>query len=277
MFDWYKGFINWIESSELFKDYFSTLPIPLNNATFLSILLLIIAILIVRTIVDIIVRIVKRNKVKKRIAEDVEGQRSRLEENEELAKVARTMTKIVEEKTSEKEALEAEKEELQSESEVLKQKLYTSVHDGLTGLQNRRVFTEQMNEYLQNGTEYVLICFDVNNLKTTNDTFGHAKGDELLKTITETISKHFGEENVYRVGGDEFNVLISGEGFDPEELKRIDTELEDITAQKNDGVVYQTAYGYALRSEGKDEAAVLALADSRMYEDKVAKKGCEPR
>lgn len=276
LFNWYKNFVDAISSSEMYEQYISTLPAPLNNVAFLSIAAIVIVVLIVKAVIGAIYRAVKRARLRQRIREEAELNKPAKDD----VAVAKVMAKVIEKQTAEteslkteKETLAAEKEELQTKAEDLEQKLFTSVHDGLTGLQNRRVFSDQLNEFNAENKEYVIVCFDVNNLKTTNDTFGHAKGDELLTTVTEAISRHFGEDNVYRVGGDEFNVLISADDFSEDKLAKIDADLEAVTLEKNDGVHYQVAFGFAYKNEGEDAAQVMSLADQRMYENKQQKKG----
>lgn len=159
--------------------------------------------------------------------------------------------------------------ELKYKQELLELK-YKSTHDQLTDVKNRAGFDES----LDNAQDFVLIAFDVNNLKYVNDTFGHDRGDVLLKTISETLSNVFGKENVYRMGGDEFDVLLINESIIQKnlqkQLKSIDHILEKKTKHSED-IIYQVAYGFAYSSEGTI-ADVIKAADERMYEDKKEKK-----
>jgi len=166
-------------------------------------------------------------------------------------------------KKKEKEAAE---KALREENERLK---YKATHDELTGVKNRNGFDEDFASL----EIYALIAFDVNNLKTANDKFGHAEGDKLLTTVSNEIKKQF--SNVYRMGGDEFNVLIpdamqKDDTKIRQKLTNIDKALEKIS-ETSTTVEYCTAYGVAYSTEGAKDS-VLALADARMYENKKNKK-----
>jgi len=106
---------------------------------------------------------------------------------------------------------------------------YIHCHDTLTGLYNRRCFEEnsiKMDE--QESLPLSIIFADINGLKMTNDIFGHAAGDELIKKSAE-ILLHFCRENdvIARVGGDEFIILLSKTNKDDAEkiLSRIKSEF----------------------------------------------------
>lgn len=142
--------------------------------------------------------------------------------------------------------------------------------DELTGLPNRKGFKRYITEMDESGKGYAIIFFDVNNLKKTNDTLGHAKGDILLTTVANEIKKKF--TNLYRVGGDEFNAVIPITEFNSQYLDDIDKALKEITQTRNDGIIFETAHGYALSTEAFTLSDVMSLADQRMYEDKKRKK-----
>lgn len=91
---------------------------------------------------------------------------------------------------------------------------YLAYHDELTALPNRRLFADrvraEMGRAEYNKSKFALLWLDVDRFKTINDSMGHAFGDRLLIAIAERLTK-FAEkpENVFRLGGDEFTVLIS--------------------------------------------------------------------
>ncbi len=90
-------------------------------------------------------------------------------------------------------------------------------HDGLTGIGNRTAFEERLAELekAQSGSPVGIVMFDVNDLKYVNDNLGHPLGDVLIKTAAEIISASFSSENdeCFRIGGDEFAVIMRGENI----------------------------------------------------------------
>lgn len=80
--------------------------------------------------------------------------------------------------------------------------------DPLTNLNNRRYATEKMEQWLQEGTAFLLSFIDVDYLKYCNDTFGHEEGDSYLIEVSNALQTVGGE--VCRVGGDEFFLLQTG-------------------------------------------------------------------
>lgn len=93
---------------------------------------------------------------------------------------------------------------------------YLSETDDLTGVYNRNKFNAVVYEIRQKQGHFGIIYADVNGLKKINDTCGHQKGDELLQNASAFLKKFF-EKQIYRVGGDEFVIImqdISKEEFD---------------------------------------------------------------
>jgi GGDEF domain-containing protein len=85
--------------------------------------------------------------------------------------------------------------------------------DALTGLPNRRAFDEHLEHQLESPeTETVAVTLlDVDDFKGINDTFGHAAGDEVLATLARIFMRAVrADEHVFRIGGDEFAVVIAG-------------------------------------------------------------------
>jgi len=84
-------------------------------------------------------------------------------------------------------------------------------HDSLTGLANRVLLRERLDEELkrtQRGDGFALLCLDLDGFKAVNDTHGHAAGDELLKSVGERLQNCIRETDlVARLGGDEFAIL----------------------------------------------------------------------
>lgn len=90
---------------------------------------------------------------------------------------------------------------------------YLAYHDPLTGLSNRKFFTEQLYESLHwaqsNNLLLALLFIDLDGFKQVNDTLGHEMGDRLLVTVAQRLSNSLrGSDTVSRLGGDEFTVIL---------------------------------------------------------------------
>ena len=100
-------------------------------------------------------------------------------------------------------------------------------HDELTGLANRRLFTERLEQAIKNharhGTPLALVYLDLDHFKPVNDTHGHAVGDVLLKAIAERLTKAVRDvDTVARLGGDEFTVVLVGVESTAELARQLD-------------------------------------------------------
>ncbi len=161
----------------------------------------------------------------------------------------------------------------QKERDFLIKSAYT---DELTRLHNRRYCMEYMNKLREERNfKYTVICFDLNNLKTVNDTYGHAKGDVLIRSAAEVIAETFESYGVVaRMGGDEFVAVIGT--ADEEKLASLMKEFVQNIDRKNRVIKdlnMSIAYGYASGSQSdSDIEKVYQTADDRMYEKKKQMK-----
>ncbi|CAA0128561.1 putative signaling protein [Mycolicibacterium vanbaalenii] len=93
---------------------------------------------------------------------------------------------------------------------------YQVHHDALTGLPNRLLFGQRLEEAMRNG-RFVLIFIDLDDFKEVNDRFGHAAGDDLLRAVGERLKRCITDaDTLARIGGDEFAILIDGEADEPQ-------------------------------------------------------------
>lgn len=155
--------------------------------------------------------------------------------------------------------------------------------DGLTGLQNKTSFLERqsvLNQRIQDGNaSFGFAMFDVNNLKMINDRYGHKRGDMLLLSVVEMLRYAFPDQRCYRIGGDEFVVLIEGENCMEEAdrcMELVDAWQKQRKAQMLDPwetpSVASAFAGYDPKVHNNAED-VLARADESMYHNKQQMKG----
>jgi diguanylate cyclase (GGDEF)-like protein len=164
-----------------------------------------------------------------------------------------------------------------SESKRLEEELrYMSTHDMLTGIYNRAFFETELKR-LERSRLYPIsiLMVDVNGLKSTNDTQGHASGDELLQTAAQVLSACFRPEDIVaRFGGDEFAVLLPGldETAAADVLARVRAS-QDRYNQSSTNFNLSLSIGISTADKGDTLLDVLSKADRQMYLDKGRQKG----
>jgi diguanylate cyclase (GGDEF)-like protein len=152
--------------------------------------------------------------------------------------------------------------------------------DGMLPLLNRRAFVRELTRYIavtdRYNTPASLIYFDLNHLKKTNDTHGHAAGDAVLAHFSQVLVAHVRDSDcVGRLGGDEFGVLLSHANQD-QALKKADSlakALKDSPTQWNGHAIpVSFAYGAFELKSGDNPDIAIARADQAMYEHKRASR-----
>ena len=145
--------------------------------------------------------------------------------------------------------------------------------DSMTGVKNKHAFMTREKEINANikdelaGDFAVVVC-DVNGLKKINDTLGHKAGDEYIISACRMVCEIFQHSPVYRIGGDEFVVILGGRDYHMRnELMRL---LHDRSVQhiQDGGVVVSGGISDYALGEDTDFHAVFARADELMYEEK---------
>ncbi|MCR5742586.1 MAG: GGDEF domain-containing protein [Lachnospiraceae bacterium] len=150
--------------------------------------------------------------------------------------------------------------------------IIASYTDDLTKIYNRRFFLESVEKEIKNNNDFCIVVMDVNGLKVTNDTLGHAAGDELLQTVPKVCKRAFGNSVIMaRMGGDEFAILSN------ESREAVEKKIAKMNeyAKENKGNLVDSIYistGIASTAEHKDLniEELYRLADSIMYEEKAA-------
>lgn len=138
-------------------------------------------------------------------------------------------------------------------------------YDGMTGLLNHKAFED--DKVKPHKGNIGVAFMDINGLKHVNDTYGHSKGDELIKKVVKTLKVHFPAYSIYRVGGDEFAIIAYN--------TKIRTFIHTVTAFHkriwNDdmfGVTYPAlSIGYSA-DVADDIEEIVDDAETQMYEDK---------
>ena len=165
----------------------------------------------------------------------------------------------------------------ESEQELSTVKLMANT-DPLTGVKSKHAYVErekEWNERIRSGEmeRFAVAVCDVNGLKQVNDTLGHKAGDEYIRSASKMICNLFQHSPVFRVGGDEFVVLLTGPDFEirQELMERLHNQsVENI--RRGEVIVAGGASDYFPGSD-TDVHDVFERADGLMYQNKKALKG----
>lgn len=141
--------------------------------------------------------------------------------------------------------------------------------DTLTGLKNRQALLDDVTYKINKGLPFNLIFLDLDNFKSINDVFGHAKGDEYLINFTKEMLKRYYRNNFYRISGDEFVVIIDGDKIDNDKLEIENIEYtNEITGLRFLGLSAGTSH---FPTDSKSLSDLLSTADYNMYQKKKIK------
>ncbi len=156
--------------------------------------------------------------------------------------------------------------------------------DALTHVRNKGAFekmAKELQEQIDNGSEkpeFAIGAFDCDSLKILNDKYGHDKGDAYLNTACNTISNVFKHSPVFRIGGDEFAVILRKDDYlNMETLSKqfdIASETTNASAASEPWEYVCVSKGFAVFDQDKDNTVneVLQRADKLMYENKRERK-----
>ena len=170
----------------------------------------------------------------------------------------------------------------QAEAKIQKLAFY----DGLTSLPNRQLLQDRLHKALLSCVRHraggALLCMDLDNFKTLNDTLGHDKGDMLLQQVAMRLVSCVREvDTVARLGGDEFVIVLEELSAMPQEIavqaRRVGEKILAALAQpyRLEGYEHQSTASIGVASFGADtESAgdLLKQADIAMYQAKAAGK-----
>ena len=144
--------------------------------------------------------------------------------------------------------------------------------DSLTGVRNKHAYSENeaaINQKIQSGEleKLAVVVGDINGLKYVNDTQGHAAGDQLIRDACALICEYFTHGAVFRVGGDEFVVVLQGKGYDTlhEVIGELNRKVEENI--RENAVVISVGYSELMQGD-RQLRDVFERADQMMYERK---------
>jgi diguanylate cyclase (GGDEF)-like protein len=153
-----------------------------------------------------------------------------------------------------------------------------AVTDPLTGLYNRRLFTESFEKELNRARRYGLplgiVILDLHRFKEVNDKYGHPRGDEVLRSAAETLQKALRtSDSAFRIGGDEFAVLLP-QTDSAQALalcRRIETVFVETLKPMQLAVSVAMDHGVATFPQDGDQTdQLIHVADGRLYRLKHA-------
>lgn len=176
--------------------------------------------------------------------------------------------------------LEMEEKELALRTEAQERRKMESLAntDGLTGLLNERCFNSTLKQKEEAGQPFALFYLDLDQFKPVNDTYGHDMGDQLLKAVADRLRGCVRSTDfAFRIGGDEFALIVNGEVDTAWCAQRVET-IKSVIRQPYvlDGktICVGTSCGSAVYpADRADVRDIRILADHRMYEDKQKRGG----
>ena len=165
-----------------------------------------------------------------------------------------------------------------SAQEHLWQRLHRlAYYDVLTGLPNRDLFMDRLNNALTGGrrqnSSVALLFLDLDRFKTINETLGHTLGDSLLKAVADRLSRCIREsDTIARLGGDEFTIVLNGLNHPSEAAKvakTISHHLKEPFTLNQQELFISASTGISLfPGDGDDPETLLKNADTAMYRAK---------
>lgn len=170
--------------------------------------------------------------------------------------------------------VETENKDKKDQLEKVSDKAY---RDELTQVGNKNAYTRKINSLsrsIEKGTaKFAIAMIDLNNLKYINDYYGHESGDIYIKGSCEIVTRIFTHSPLYRIGGDEFVVIMIGEDYRNRDALVSQAREEFLKSYQNTDVPpherYCAAVGLAIYGEGDTVESVFKRADQAMYAEKM--------
>ena len=203
--------------------------------------------------------------------------------NNEFTDLAENMKKMENDINTRINELVTINQELKASQRVAKTMTELASKDALTGVKNKSLHKKAMeliNEKIKKGekVEFGFAMVDLNYLKTINDDYGHNNGDAAIVNLCNLICDTFAHSPVYRIGGDEFVVLLRNHDYQNVEMlvDRFNKAIEERWDNKDLEISERisAAIGYAKYDPARDTSAedVFKRADRSMYDRKWTMK-----
>ena len=153
--------------------------------------------------------------------------------------------------------------------------------DALTHVKNRNAYEVRLEEVRKktagkSNPSFGIVLFDINDLKKINDEFGHYSGDEYIKNSCKLICTIYKNSPVYRIGGDEFVVILEGKPYERRDdlLDEFKSEMKKlVTSNRPAEEKVSIAYGMSIYQKGDNSIDdVIKRADVTMYNTKKKMK-----
>lgn len=152
--------------------------------------------------------------------------------------------------------------------------------DHLTNISNRYSFDKIIMDYYEKKEEYILLLLDIDKFKNVNDTFGHDVGDRVLRQVATTLSNTTIQHAIpYRIGGDEFAILIKGSYANQEiadliKIVKQDILFNEVKVNEVESIKIRVSIGSSQTMKNKQLLSIEEMykeADVNLYEDKHSK------
>ncbi len=213
------------------------------------------------------------------IAQEIEASRKG---NDEIALLTSQIAHMIRELENYIKSLFETNRELKNTKALAKEMNDLAIKDTLTGIRNKTAYDREVSrlswQIAEGNIKFGLIMIDLNFLKRINDTYGHEKGDIAIKRLSTIVCHIFEHSPVFRIGGDEFIVILENTDYDNiNTLLSIFNHTLEAEQHKPSCEPWErvsAAIGVAFFEKGKDEGVenVFKRADKAMYENKKAMK-----
>ncbi len=148
-----------------------------------------------------------------------------------------------------------------------------ALKDVLTGVKNKRCFALMQNRFNQKVSKdfifnFAVVVCDVNDLKRVNDSWGHLAGDQYIQDACKMICRVFAHSPVFRIGGDEFAVILTGGDYENRHtlVKTLRDQVRNNIS--SGGVIIASGLADYFNGHDKDFKSVFDRADQAMYANK---------